>query len=464
MSKWILAVVVLFVATIRAMPAVDAPPRPNIVLVVIESFRRDHAGCYGYSRETTPALDALAKEGVRFEQAIAASSWTMPSVASLFTSTQPSVHGVTTSKAVLPDRLATLAGEFHDGGYETAGIVSNPMLHRDFGFGRGFDSYDDYTILLNVDVNLFDNKKRDSQAEKAVTGDAMTRLAVSWMKGKREKEKPFFLFLFYFDPHYDYIPPPPYDGMFQNPKYRGSCDGRGILSLRGKPLTDDDKKNVMALYDGEIRYTDEQVGRLLDELKAEGLCDNTMVVITGDHGEEFWEHGETGHGHSLYDELIRVPLVIMAPQLVKKPMVIQDQVSLMDVMPTLLAAARLPIPDQCQGKSLLPLLDGDNRNFKDRPLFLETEAEARLKAVRTPTRKIVEHPDAKLMEFYSLADDPLEKQNLADTKRETGFKGLIRQFNDWKKAMAAYAPNKPPFTPKVDERILQQIRSLGYVH
>ena len=309
-----------------------------------------------------------------FDQAIAPSSWTMPSLAGLFTSAPGAVHGVREATNCLSRQVTTLTGELRANGYQTAGIMSNPMLHRDFGFGVGFDYYDDYTVRFGAD--LLDSGKRPATANDAVTGDAVTRLALGWLKEKRDKGKPFFLYAFYFDPHYDYIPPPPYDRMFTDPDYHGAQRGRGIEVLRtnSAALTEEDRKNIVALYDGEIRSTDEQIGKLLEALKADGLLDETIVVVTGDHGEEFWERGSIGHGRTLYEEVIRVPLIIRHPGLVKKPAVIREQVSLIDVMPTLFDALHVPIPAQCTGKSLLPLIAGDSREFKERPLFVETEA------------------------------------------------------------------------------------------
>ena len=167
-------------------PAEEPASRPNILLVVIESFRADHAGCYGYGRDTTPRLDAVAREGVRFEQAIASSSWTLPSVASLFTAAPPSVHRVRTVTNSLSPRIVTLTTLLHQAGYQTAGIVSNPMLQSRFGFDEGFEHYDDYTVPLNVEANLFDPQASDITQNASVTGDAVTRLALSWLNGKRE--------------------------------------------------------------------------------------------------------------------------------------------------------------------------------------------------------------------------------------------------------------------------------------
>ena len=231
MWKLLAFVALLAGASARAAAAEAAKP-PNVLLIVVESFRRDHAGCYGYGRDTTPAIDGLAKEGFRFDQAIAPSSWTMPSLAGLFASAPAAVHGVRAATNCVSTEVATLAGELRYNGYQTAGIMSNPMLHRSFGFGAGFDYYDDYTIPFGAGADLLDAGKRAATANDAVTGDAVTRLAANWLQKSRDKDRPFFLYAFYFDPHYDYVPPPPYDRMFTDPDYRGKA-GTWVAGNRG---------------------------------------------------------------------------------------------------------------------------------------------------------------------------------------------------------------------------------------
>jgi arylsulfatase A-like enzyme len=447
--------------------ALAAGARPNILLIVIETCRRDHVGCYGYRRDTTPALDRLASEGARFEQAVSASSWTIPSVMSIFTALPPGMHGCTTYQNSLPRGLKTIASELQASGYQTIGMTASPVTHSKFGFGRGFDLYDDFTVLMGAGVAIPEDagalpaKAHDLRA----TSEQLTRMAAKWLGGRRAKDKPFFLFLFYLDPHYDYLPPPPYDRMFTDPGYAGGQNGSGIKELAGKPLTDEDKRNIVGLYDGELRYTDDHIGKLMEELRKQGLYDDTVILVTGDHGDEFWEHGGVGHGHTLYEELIRVPLIVRYPGLDARGTVVTGQVSHIDIMPTLMDMAGLPIPPQCLGRSLPPsLARRETGQSADRPVFLESGTSGELKAIRTPARKIVERGAGASCEMYALAEDPAEMKNLAGTSRAEEFSLLNGQFQQWRKLVEARAGERRAAKPvDLDPRLLQQLRSLGYV-
>ena len=460
----------LAIALLAASVALAAEPaRPSIILVVVESLRRDHVGCYGYGRATTPALDRFAAEGAQFRDAVAASSWTMPSVMSLFTSQPPALHGVTTAQRSAGAGIVTLAAELRRAGYQTAGITANPMLHGRFGFAQGFDFYDDYTIVFDAGLDMLEESGLRTANDRP-TGEETTRLALAWLNGKRDPARPFFLFLFYFDPHYDYLPPAPYDGMFVPAGNRSGQTGAGIYELLHKAVGGEDREKLIGLYDGEIRYTDEHVGRLLEAVAELGILDATAVVVTGDHGEEFWEHGSGGHGRTLFDEVVRVPLLVRYPARIRAGTKVGAQVSHLDLMPTLLALAGVAVPTQCAGRSLLPLLEGELATKEDgsalagRPMFLETEVEGPLqRGARTPTQKIVRFMAQGSAALYSLADDPGEQHDLAGTGRAAEFRPLFGQFDAWLGSLT----NRPPAgqkldTKSLDPRLLQQLKSLGY--
>lgn len=440
--------------------------KPNIVFIVIDTLRWDHMGCYGYKRATTPTLDRIAAEGARFEYAIASSSWTMPCVMSMFTSVPPSRHGVTSSSRSLDDIFTTLAVELKKGGYQTAGITSNPLTHGKFGYSRGFDIYDDSTIIFNVSLDFFEDKGNPLRGiHNAPSSDEVTRQARSWLNEKRRSDRPFFLHLLYFDPHYDYMPPSPYDEMFTQATYQGDQTGAGITSLEGKKLSKEDQEHIIGLYDGEIRYADDYIGKLMEDLKKTGLYDDTVIVITGDHGDEFWDHGGVAHGHTLYDELIRIPLIVRYPKLIKGGAVLRKQAAHIDLMPTLLDIAGLPIPAQCQGRSLRSLLEGRPGGFSEQPAFSEVEIHSEMKSIRSPTQKIVERNNGLVKDMYSLFDDPKEQQDLSRTKRAQEFEPLNREFQAWKKTMAVGTKAARTVAPSdLDPRLLQQLRSLGYIH
>ncbi|MDD5678406.1 MAG: sulfatase [Kiritimatiellae bacterium] len=437
----------------------SAATQPNIVLVAVESLRADHVGCYGYRRATSPAMDALAAEGVRFDQAISAASWTTPAVMSMFTSLPPSLHQTVSSSTMLPEGLTTLATELKNGGYQTAAIIVNPCASSKYGFNRGFDVFDDSSIQLAAGLGDLDLNNNS-------VSDMVTQYAVKWLKSCRRPSLPFFLYVFYFDPHYDYMPPSPYDGMFTDPDYYGDQDGSKIVRLAGKPLAKADKEQIIGLYDGEIRFTDDQIKVLIDTLRDMNLLTDTLLVITGDHGEEFWDHDRMMHAHTLYDELLRVPLIIHWPKEIKPKQVVAEQVSLVDLMPTLLDMAGLPIPGQCRGQSLVSLfMSSSRRTFTERPVFAETESRTALKCIRTSSQILIEHVKDKTFEAYDLENDPFERDDLALMPQYTEFQPLLTAYEDWKKQNAEFnATNRPAQTIKIDPQLMKQLKSLGYAH
>ncbi len=448
-----------------ALPALAGkkPARANILFITIETLRADHVGCYGYRRNTTPAIDQLAREGARFTQAIAASPWTMPSQMTMFTSVHPSEHQAIDYHHKLLAGLTTLAAELKKADYQTAGITSNPSCYGKFGFSRGFDHYDDFTVFLVTDLNVFEEHEKPLPFHQTITNKTVSRMALQWLKKKRDKTRPFFLHLFYFDPHYDYTPPQKYARLFTDPKYNGKQDGTGILELRGTTINKAEKQHIINLYDAEVRYTDDHIAKIIGELKKLRLYDDTIILVVADHGEEFWDHNSLAHDHTLYDELVQVPLVIRWPAKIKAGTVITEQVSHLDVMPTLLAMAGVPVPQQCRGQSLLPLLTGNKKGFVQGPAFLETEVEEKLRGIRTSTRKIVRDLETGALAFYYLRKDPKEQRNLAGTRKERSFQQLRKQFEAWEKAMQK-AREKKTAKGKVDPKILKKLKALGYMH
>lgn len=286
-----------------------APERetpPAVLLIVGDTVRADHVGCYGYERETTPALDALAGEGERFDRAFAQSSWTLPSIASILTGQPPHVHGAGRAEGgVLPLRteVATLAERLQAAGFATAAWINVLWLAPQSGAQRGFDVYD--------------YRKTDATNRTMRDAKATTDAALAWMR--RQRDAPFFMTVHYFDPHLTYDPPAPYDEMFRPqeaprlPRGFGSADQVFEIRSGSRQLDTAEKEALVARYDGELRYMDDQIGRLLDGLRDLGRWDDALVIFVSDHGEEFWDHGGFEHGHTHYREMIRVPLIVKRP-------------------------------------------------------------------------------------------------------------------------------------------------------
>lgn len=456
----------------RHTPGAAPSPPPHVVLISIDTLRADHLGCYGYDRETTPRIDALARESTRFAAAYAQASWTLPSHMSLMTSQYPHIHGVERQDQALPDAAVTLAEALSAGGYSTTAFISWVFVSQRFGFAQGFGRF----VELLPPPELIDDAGAAGYKAEEVTDRAMRWLA------RCDRRRPQFLFVHYFDPHIDYEAPEPYTDQF-DPEYSGVATGRyGYLKQYIKELhrtpqriAPRDLAHVRALYDGEIRYTDECVGQLLEAVDRTFGLDQTLVVLTSDHGEELDDHGSMeGHQWTLYEEVVRVPLILRPPGGLSRARVIQEPVALIDVAPTILEAAGIVAPPTFQGASLAGLLrdaaDADvQANSTPRPVFGCIDRHNRRQFVRDGSFKLI-RTDRSLnrrnvpvqagYELYDLSVDPAEQHNLfpsdAPEAREM-IESLARFMNI--PAPAAAAPTATAF----DERIRRQIESVGYL-
>jgi arylsulfatase A-like enzyme len=321
-------------------------PELNVLIIAVDTLRADHLGCYGYSRDTTSEIDRLARSGVLCTRCLSSAPWTLPSFSTIFTSLHPTQHGATAVKTHMRDSFPTLAGILKENGYATGAIVNAPALKPANGVARGFDFYH---------MTPLDGRN----------AAGTTRDALEWIDGVEDSS--FFMFAHYFDPHLSYSPPPPYDRLYF-PGYRGrignsfNLEGfsrvRDSMFVQMQDLEEDDWKQIVALYDGEIAFTDSAVGMLLEGLEDRGILENTLIVFLSDHGEEFFEHGGFEHGHTLYDELIQVPLVFSLPGVLPQNVSIERQVRLLDVTPTILDMLDIPLEPHFEGVSLKPLLMG----------------------------------------------------------------------------------------------------------
>lgn len=431
---------------------VPGATRPNVLLISIDSLRADHLGCYGYERDTSPAIDALAAAGVLFECAVSQAPWTLPSHASLLTSLYGRTHQTNAIEKRLPPTVPTLAGTLEADGYETAGVVSGTFMQKRFGLDSGFGWYDD-------EIAQFDHKR----SHEAVTSPDIHRKAESILDGV---EEPFMLFLHYWDVHYDYDPPAPYDTKF-DPGYKGKLDSKNFIrSKRIHPeMPARGLQHVVALYDGEIAWVDQHIGQLMAALESRGLDERTIVVLTADHGDEFFEHGNKGHSHSLYDELVHVPLIVRGPGALAGHRV-PEPVELIDVMPTVLDLVGTPAPGGLQGRSLRAALLGEA--LPSIPVFTETNRARTSKAepwsfawsVRDGSRKYHEFlpgPEGgedRPPEMYDLATDPGEQTDL--WRDGDDLAGLLKAWRD-RVPLGTSVTNAG-----VDEATMDELKKLGY--
>ncbi|MBO5751213.1 MAG: sulfatase [Kiritimatiellae bacterium] len=384
-----------------------APEHPDIVFVLIDSLKASHLGCYGYARDTSPNLDRFAAtEAVRFETVIPGGSWTQPAVMTLFTSLPADEH-----MRVLPNKphnraATTLAEVLRNAGYVTIGITANTMTNRRYGYGRGFDEWDDYSATLPPDSGM------DRIATGYAKGAMLTRMGLTRLR-RRDPDKPLFLFLFYMDPHWDFNPPVPYDMKFSS---TGLGPLKGAWRIGADKATPEIRRRTVDAYDGEIAYCDHAVSNLLAEVAMTPRWNDTVVVVMGDHGESFWERGFTGHGNHLHDEELKVPLMIRVPagsRRIRPSTVVRGQVGGIDVAPTVLDLAGVPTPPSWKGRSLRGAMESGESD--GRPVVTETRIRASLwqRGVRTDRYKVVAVGDFDApTEAYDLAADPGETNNL----------------------------------------------------
>jgi arylsulfatase A-like enzyme len=449
----------------------QAPPgAPSVLLVSIDSLRPDHLSCYGYPFETSPTIDRLAREGVRFAQAVSTSSWTLPAHAALFTGLYDSGHGLVDNGLRLAEAQVTLAEVLRRYGWQTAGFFGGPYLHPTFGVSQGFDLYRSCMTAVADDLSgeavRAESRAREGASHGDVTGPRTVEEFGRWLQ--TADERPFLAFVHLWDVHYDFIPPPGYAERF-DPDYAGDLTGVEFMqNPRVAPDMDPrDLRHLRALYDGEIRFTDDNLALILDALEAAGRLENTIVVVTADHGEEFFEHGRKGHQHSLYEELVRIPLVfhwkgrLGTSGGAAAPVVPTTQARLVDVMPTLLALCGIDDVPTVNGRDLSPLLRGET--LPAEPALTELYADGReLRALRMDTYKALQPAERHPGMGFDLVEDPREQHPLPPEHPlvRSGLKLLQRELE---RARQAGRGRLAQPSADIEPAVLQRLRGLGYV-
>ncbi|MCK4496290.1 MAG: sulfatase [Candidatus Aminicenantes bacterium] len=437
----------------------------NIILISIDTLRADHLGCYGYDRDTSPNIDSLASDSALFLNTYASSPWTLPSHVSLLTSLHGVHHQVYYDREKMDPAVLTLADILRQNNFSCSSLTGGGFVSSVYGFSKGFDTYHDGV------GGIF---QQDS-------AELLFRAVLEWIE--REKDKNFFLFLHTYQTHNPYACPYPYKTMFtkEGAKWRHI----DLVSyLGGKPglfkrLPEEERQNIIDLYDGEIRYTDEKfIGPLIGKLKEMELYDQTMIIFTSDHGEEFYDHKGWGHGHSLYDESLKVPLVIKFPGSKFKGKEIGNIVSLVDVMPTVLEEMGIDFSDlNIDGRSLFPVIEGKEKG--DRTFLadigsnvLNSRIPQKISMNMGKDKLILNKkfstkdldfflyapPALKPIELYDLKQDSIERKDIAD-KKSVLVNQIIRQINE----IYSKAKKRKISRPEIDEELLEQLKALGYI-
>ncbi len=385
----------------------------NFILISVDTTRADAIGVYGNEQIETPIIDSFASDGTIFRNAVAHVPLTLPSHATLMTGLLPARNGVRDNHGYrLKQTIPTMASLFRDNGYKTAAFVSSIVLDHRFGLNNGFDTYNDF-------IQYGSQQSLNPQNERIASATAVE--AANWLSANQQN--PYFLFVHFYDPHAKYDPPEPFKSNFSNP------------------------------YFGEIAYVDSQIGVFLQSVKDLG---NTVILITADHGEGLGEHGELGHGLFIYDSTIHIPFLMKGPGIASKKEIAQ-QVQLVDVLPTFLDLARISKPPGLDGRSFLPLLEGNSWN--ETTAILETEYPlgigwSPLYAARSSHWKVIDAPQPEL---YNIKDDPKEMKS-EERKSDSSVRSLSDKLQKYKKI--------PPMNEKShseDAELQEQLRSLGYL-
>jgi choline-sulfatase len=429
------------------------PGPPNFLFILVDTLRSDHLSAYGYERETSPALSRLAAAGVRFDRAYAAAPWTKPSVASMFTGQYPHRHGVNFVLDPLPPEAVTVAERLSEAGYSTAGAVSHIFVAGKNGLDQGFDHYD--------------SDEAGGHTHISTTG--VTRRAIKLLEGFGSE--PFFLFVHYFDPHYEYRRHPEFGFAPESVgRLRGGEDIHDLRAM-GADLSPEEVRFLRDVYDEEIRFTDDGIGALLASLESRGLADDTVVIVAADHGEEFFERGWLGHTRTVHEEVIRVPLVIHVPGDPGRGRVVATPISLASLAPTILDFAGIAAPDaDFQAASLRPLLEGvddaEPGSIRSEVRYVvlnrsnpQSEKAAFKYALIRGRYKLIKDFKAKRFELYDLTEDPGEHHNLAAERP-----GLLREMVVELARTQSRGPAAAAASPAtLDPRDAKMLRDLGYI-
>ena len=496
---------------------------PNVILIVMDTVRADHLSCYGYPRETTPNIDRIARSGVLYENAFSAAPWTPPSHASIFTGKYPSHHKTLGKEVKLDKGNVSLPQILSQRGYRTIGITCCKLLGLGSGFEKGFQEFFEPESPF---LSRFKSSRRDFKLDRLHLKDYVRTLIYGpdrgtyqatdaikrFLKRRHKIRKPFFMFINYFNCHTPYDPPRPFKKRFCNcsdqsrfytkelllnrvlgrttekisdhnlnvRKLRWVASGEGALFFVMKELSvsQEEWEVVKSWYDGEIAYLDHQIGNLLEFLRDEDMFDNTLLIITSDHGENFGDHGLAVHPLCVYDSLLHVPLIVSYPDLIPEGKRIANLVSTVDIFPTVMDVSNIKFENGLQGKSLYPF---ENRKIHDficaeygglfmrglggwkgkRPSGFKNKLEVidkGRKCIRTMNYKYTLTNGKE--ELYNVRDDPSELANIV-TEYSKMAKSLRKQLEKTVD-ISYFGPAEFPQANEKDREMLKRLKALGY--
>jgi len=428
----------------------------NAILLMIDTLRADFNTCYGAKNMKTPVLDKLASEGVMFENFCAVEDWTKPSCATMLTGLYPVTHKTQTENVVLPKNVRMISEEIKARGIQTAAFIANGYISEKFGFKRGWDYYENYI-----------REGKPTEAEN-VYGKV-----TEWIE--KNKDSRFFAYVHIIDPHVPYDPPEDFLRLYDPAPYSGPIKPRMThIQLeeikKGKmDVTDRDKERLVSLYKGEISYHDKYLGWFMQKLADMGMLEDTIIIATADHGEEFWEHGSVGHGHSIYQELVHIPLVVYWKGKLEPGSKVSENYDHTIIAPTIMDALGLDFPNYFEGKSVLPRIFGQHNEYPHAGL---TNHQSERMGVWSGKIKLQMHGPLKTF-LYDLEKDPMCMTNLQKSHQITLFymKSLLGLFmgapdkKEWKSSTLSKENVGDIQVEEVqwDESLKKQLQILGYV-
>ena len=432
---------------------------PHVIIWMVDTLRADHLHCYGYDRDTSPTIDSLAEGGVLFENFHVHSNWTQPSVASLLSGCYPPTFAQDFTSTV-PDGLTMAAEWFRENGYATAGMTVTMATAARYGFDQGFRVYEQ----LDMREDVRNRKHREGPAFDA---KRVVDAAVAWLDHRWPGDSPYFLYLHTVDPH------APYDSHEDTPSFSephdgpvtGSTESLAEARRTGYAYTEEDRRHLIDLYDDEVRYNDHELGRLMEALKERALADNTLMVVVSDHGEEFWDRGDQGHGHdNLHGELTHVPLVMNWPAGLPSDRKVAGLMRGIDMLPTLLDLCGLPpLPDADGSSVALAVRNGHGLKDTRSIVFADRAKESSdIRALRTPTRlyhtRRTEDPQLFDLEIDSASrverQQPHATESQALSKRLDAWEQLRSHRSDEWRDRATAIP---------DDDTRRALEALGYL-
>jgi len=420
-------------------------PKPNIVIILIDTLRNDHLGAYGYKKNTSPSIDKMAREGVLFNNCFAQSPSTKASIASIFTSKYPSQHNVILNRDALDESFVTIAEALKDKGYKTAGFVTNNnRINSHFNYDQGFEEWSEFK---NEPINKMTAKK-------------ITDTAIPWLE--KNSEKPFFLYLHYYDPHTPYQAPEPYKNFFDK-TYKGNVNGSNTDLKNIKFFKENPKEleHLISLYDSEIRYVDSEIKKFFDKLKELNIMDESLIILTSDHGEGFLEHDNFFHSYGVYSELINVPLIIRYPKIFKANQKSNIYVQHIDFFPFLMDVLAFKSKKGVfEGKSFLSLRQTNNA--------ILSEHLRKGKSWGFPQRGLIYKGWKLIKDIFSdhveLFDIRKSSDDINDVSKQKPkiTSALKKKLSRMEKKLAKTMVRSPKV--KLNRQMKERLKSLGYIN